>query len=433
MIYSDLYTGQKTRIPTVIGVLLVLFIIGFFFSLTNRSAQPSRASQVNLKRIEITNLNPIQVTVFWQGDAKEVGWLAYSNKPGQLDNIALDDRDVSEKKSAYLNHYVTIKDLQPGQQYYYAIISNNKKIVAPDGSEFTFKTPLTSSANTKLDPANGKVLQANLAPLANAVVIVTVNDSIAPISTLTKDTGEWLVPLNSFYNKNSGQEQILTGKEPVKIEVLSEDGQLSTLTSTLNNIANNPQSIVIGKNYNYQEGQNVLGTSTGFAGASNQQKVEIVYPQEGALIPGTQPLIKGVALPMAAVSITIHSAKVYSANVTADKSGNWSYLIPDSLDLGPHTITIKTKDGKGNETIVTRNFTIVSNTGFEGKVLGTATDSSTVTDTPTPLPTLPSSYNNPTAPVISPTGLLKSGVADVLPIISGFSLIIVGGGILLVF
>ncbi len=430
MIYSDLYIGQKRKIPTLIGVLLIVFVVGFFLTLTNKSALPSRASKSNLKRIEVTNLNPIQISIYWQSQEKETGWVVYGETENKLTNIGLDDRDVSEKKSVYFNHYVTLKNLKPGRQYFYAVISAEQKIVKPDGSYFDFKTPLTSSAKTKLNPANGKVLQPNLTPLSNAVVIINVDENTAPISSLTKDTGEWLIPLNSFYDKKSQEEKTFSGKEQAKIEILSEDGQISTVINNLSNLSSATETIIIGKNYNFLQGDGVLSASTGFSSGRGGQQIEVVYPQEGALIPGRRPLIKGMSLPSAKVSITINSAKTYSALVTADKGGNWSYLIPDDLELGEHTITIKTKDRQGVEKLLVRKFTIVANEGPEAKVLGTASGSPTLTITPSPTTPV---YNNPTTTVAPTAKPPVSGITDILPIIGGISLIIVGGGVLLVF
>jgi len=430
MIYSDLYTGQKQKIPTVLGVLLIIFIIVFFFSLTNQSAMPSKANQVGIKRIEVTNLNPIQANIYWQTQEKETGWIIFGESKEKLTNIAFDDRDVEEKKGSYLNHYITLKNLKPGSVYFYAIISSNKKIIRPDGSYFTFKTPISSSNLTKLNPANGKVLQSNLLPLANAIVLITVNEETAPLSTLTKESGEWLIPLNSFFDKNSQQEKTFSGKEQVKVEVLSEDGRISTVINNLEGLSSNSETLIIGKNYNFLQSDNVLSATTNFSDESKTQLIQIIYPQEGALIPGRRPLIKGVALPSAQISITINSDKTYSASITADKAGNWSYLIPESLDLGDHTITIKTKNIDGKELTLVRRFKIVANDGLEGKVLGTATGEPTITSQPTPTTY---TYNRPTM-VVSPTAAPPvSGIFEIFPIIGAISLIIVGGGILLAF
>lgn len=431
MIYSDLYTGQKQKIPTILGLLIVIFVVVFFISLTKKTAIPSKASQTEIKRTEVVNLSPIQANIYWQTQEKEVSWIIFGDNENKLTNIVFDDRDVKEKKGEYLNHYVTLKNLKPGKQYFYAIISSNKKIIRPDGSYFAFKTPLSSTSLTKLNPASGKVLQENLLPLSNAIVMISVNDETVLISTLTKENGEWLIPLNSFFDKNSLIEKKFTGKEKIRVEVLSEDGKISTIIDNLEGLANNSRTIIIGKNYNFLQNDNVLSATTEFSHKSDPQVIQIIYPQEGAFIPGRKPLIKGTALPLSEISISINSKKTYSAIVKADKSGNWSYLIPENLDLGDHIITIKTKGVDGKEILMVRKFKIVANEGLEGKVLGTASGEPTITIQPTPTTYI--SNTTPTS-IVSPTiTLLDSGIFELFPVILGLALVIIGGGVILIF
>jgi len=428
MIYSNLFTGESNKkIPTLLGISLIVFIVVFFFGLMNKSALPSRASKINIKRTEVTNLSPIQVTIYWQTDSKETGWIVYGEKKDELTGIVFDDRDVSEKKGVYQNHYVTIRNLKPGNHYYYAVISRNQKIIKPDGSFFEFATPKNSSAKTKIDPATGKVLEANLNPLINVIVLLYVDENTVPLSTVTKDSGEWLIPLNSFYDKSTLDEKSFSGGERARVEIISENSGISTITSKLSDLALNAETVIIGKNYNFIETNDVLSASTGFKNSSDID-VDIIYPQERSLIPGRKPLIKGISLPGIEILITVNSPKTYSAKITSDKNGNWSYLIPDDLNLGQHTITIKTKDRQGKEIIISRNFTIVANEGPEGKVLGTASGEPTITSNPSSSPTV---YVYPT---LTPTAAPPvSGFFNLSPIIGGLSLIILGGGILLVF
>jgi len=428
MIYSNLFTGESNKkIPTLLGISLIVFIVVLFFGLINKSALPSRASKINIKRTEVTNLNPIQATIYWQTDSKETGWVVYGEKKDQLTGIALDNRDVSEKKGVYRNHYLTIRNLKPGSSYYYAVISRNQEIVKPDGSFFEFVTPKSSSAKTKIDPATGKVLEANLNPLINAIVLLYVDENTVPLSTMTKDSGEWLIPLNSFYNKSTLEEKSFSGGERARVEIISENSGISTITSKLSDLALNAETVVIGKNYNFIETNDVLSASTGFKN-SNDTSLNIIYPQEGSLIPGRRPLIKGTSLPGMEILITINSPKTYSAKIISDKDGNWNYLIPENLDLGKHLITIKIKDRQRKEIIISRGFTIVANEGLEGKVLGTASGEPTITLNLSPSPTV---YVYPT---LTPTAAPPvSGFFSLPPIIGGLSLIILGGGILLAF
>lgn len=430
MIYSNLYTGsQNKKIPTLLGFVIVIFVVVFFFLLSNRSAMPSRASKVNIKRTEITNLSPIQTTIYWQTDVAETGWIIYGEKSDQLNKIAFDNRDVSDQKKAYINHYVTLKNLKPGGHYYYALISANKKITKPDGTLFEFYTPLNSQAKTKIEPATGKVLKVNLNPLADAIVLLIVDEKTYTLSTITKESGEWLIPLNTFYDKATMEEKSFSGKERARIEIISESEGISTITSRLEDLALKEQTSIIGKNYNLLDSSDVLSASTHFSDQEVTSGVKIIYPQEGSLIPGRRPLIKGTATPGIEISITINSPKTFSAKVIADKEGNWSYLLPENLELGKHTITVKVKNKQGNETITSRSFTIVANEGPDGKVLGEASGSPTITYAPTSAPT--SASVQPSATPI-PT-LKQAGISSLIPIISGVALLIIGGGILLIF
>lgn len=431
MIYSNLYTGgHNKKIPTLVGVIIIFLVVGFFLTLMNKSSLPSRASKISVKRTEVTNLSPIQATIYWQTEVAEKGWIIYGENSDRLTKLAFDDRDVSDHKQSYINHYVTLKNLKPGGHYYYTLISNNKKIVKPDGTLFEFYTPLNSLAKTKIGPATGKVLKANLNPLKNAIVLLFVDEKTMPLSTMTKDSGEWLIPLNTFYDKSTLEEKNLSGKERVRVEIISETEGISTIISNLSDLALKEATSIIGKNYNFIESNDVLSASTNFESANDGIGIKIVYPLEGSLIPGRRPLIKGIALPGTEVSITINSAKTFSAKVRADKDGNWSYLIPEDLDLGKHTITVKVRNKKGRETISTRSFSIIANEGNDGKVLGTASAEPTMTYAPTSTPTQAPLLQSTATPI--PT-LKKAGVNNLLPIISGIALVIIGGGILLIF
>lgn len=433
MIYSNLYLEKKIKFPIFL-LLVVFFSFFLFFLILNKTAQPSKASLIKLKRVEITNLTPIQAIVFWQTDEKLTSWLMYGEEKKGITNIILDDRDTSEKKGLYFNHYATLRNLKPDKKYNFFIVINNKKFTRPDKSYFSFKTPKQISSLTKLSPINGKILEKNLQPLPETIVLLTVNEKIVPIFTKSKETGEWFLPLNYFYNFKDDKEESLTGKEIVKIELFNEKNGLNektTLISKLEDVAKNTQILIIGKDYDFlnQEGKVLSSTDN-----KEDLDFQIIYPQNNALIPGKRPLIKGKAQPFSNIKILIESKKKISANVKTDKLGFWSFSISEDLDLGKYKLTATTIDKFNKEISLSRVFTIIDNGGFEGKVLGTASGEPTML----PSPTSSSYYNQPTEKIIStsptlPTKLVKTGLTDLFPIFSGLSFITIGLGILLVF
>lgn len=429
MIYSDLYTQQK-KISSIFVVFIFIFVFGVFLKLTsfNNNSTSVKASPNLIKRLEITNISPIQITIFWQTEEKLAGWLIYGDKKNNLTNIVLDDRDSLDNKSSYFNHLVTLKNLKPNTTYYFTIVINNKKIVNSNGELFTFKTPAFNLANTKLLPANGKLVEKNLSGLSGAIVLLTVNKNIYPLLTETKSLGEWLIPLNSFYEKNTLKEIVLTGQEKAIIEFFNENGQTTKVISSLKKLSSSSSTFIIGQNYQLDD-SDVLGEKTN-VNNFQYQKIDIIYPQQNALIPGRRPIIKGQALPNRKIYIDITSNKNnYSSFVYADKFGNWNYLLPENLNLGDYLLKIKTIDENNKEVVLTRNFKIIDNGGFEGRVLGEATGEPTITLVPTTIPTI-----IPTAVQFSPTETLpKSGISDFIPVIGGVFFILLGGAILLVF
>jgi len=439
MIYSDFYVRKENKLPTIIGFLFVLLITVIFSRFFLGLAGSSKASLKVAKRVEVVNLSPTQVSLFWQTDKKESGWVLYGEAENKENKIILDEKDlnnIGEKKGKYITHLATLKELIPGKKYFFKIVTdNNEIIIQPNGKSFSFITPPNNINNTQnISPAFGKVLQSNsIDPLINSYIILSVKNGY-PLLTQIKSEGDgsWLIPLNQIYSKDSQNILTLSDKDKIIIEVITSDGEGLTITTVKSKISPLPQTIVFGKdrNFSFVEEDNVLSAFTNSSSTTVNDKTEILYPKEGSLIPGNIPLIKGITTPSTKLEITVNSKKTYSSVATSDNEGNWSYLLPEDLELGPHTIIVKTKDKEGREILVTRKFTIIAQQGNEGRVLGTASGEATIVPTSgvynSPIPTI-SSYitMTPTPPV--------SGSNFFGTIFSSLSLIIIGGGILLAF
>ena len=435
MIYSELYLKQKIKLPTIIGFLLVIFITVIFLRFFLGLASSSKASLKVAKRVEIVNLSPRQASIFWQTDKAESGWVTYGEGKRNESKIVLDEKDlnnIGQKKGKYKIHLATLKELTPGKKYFFKMVSgNNQIIVQPDGNSFSFITPQSNlNSLQNISPAFGKILQSNsVDPLINSYILLSVTGGY-PLLTQIKSEGDgsWLIPLNQIYSKDSQSILTIALKDKIIIEIITSEGEVSTITTVKSKVSPLPQTIVFAKdkNFSFVEEDNVLSASTDLTTLPNNQ-IDIIYPREGVLIPGKIPLIKGVGLPKTVMEITVNSKKTYSAVTTSDSNGNWSYLLPEDLELGPHTIVIKTKDKEGKDVTIKRNFTIIALQGNEGRVLGTATGEPTIIFTTTPIPPIPTAPLNITmTPPVSGSNFFGT-------IFSSLSLIIIGGGILLAF
>ncbi len=427
MIYSRLYFKNKPKIPVPAAIIVILFVLLIFLRIFSGTNQPSKAYNNKLKRVEITNISSNSVTIFWQSQEKEIGWVIYGETPKKLNKIALDDRDLPSKKNPYYNHYVTIRNLEEKKEYFFLIVSGNKITGKQINIPFNFSTILNNDVSKNLKPAYGRVVELNNQPLSGGIVILKVNEKVIS-SSLTKSTGEWLIPMD--LSKISSSSKIL-------LEIFNEEGKNSTIITNPDKISPLPETIVIGKNYDFNQDKNILSVSS----TRKDNKIDIIYPKQNAIIPGRIPLIKGTALPETKVLILIKSSKIYSAKVKADKKGLWSFLPPEPLSLGENVISINTKGENGKEFVIQRKFTIIGKEGSDAAVLGEATPSSTITLTPTVLsPTLNPSPTLQVSPTLMSTftpipssSLPVSGNDSFFSILFGASFIIFGLGALLVF
>lgn len=441
MIYSELYLKKKIKLPTVIGFLLVIFIAVIFSRFFLGLAGTSKASLKVAKRVEIVNISPGQASVFWQTDIVESGWVVYGEGEGNESKIVLDEKDlnnVDRKKDKYKIHLAILKELTPGKKYFFKMVSDNNKVIAqPNGNSFSFVTPQNNlNSLQNISPAFGKILQSNsIDPLINSYILLSAADGHSLLTQIeSAGDGSWLIPLSQIYSKDSKSILTIADKDKIIIEIITSEGEVLTITTTKSKISSLPQTIVFEKNKNisFLE-EEVLSASTDLTILTNNQ-IDIIYPKEGALIPGKIPLIKGVGLPKTTIEITVNSKKTYSAVAVSDSKGNWSYLLPEDLELGSHTIILKTKDQDGKLITIKRNFTIVALQGNEGRVLGTASGEPTIIFTATPVPTI-IIYDSPIPTVPSDITATPpvSGNNFSWAIFGSLSLIIIGGGILLAF
>lgn len=425
MAYSDFYLKRDKKIPTLLGILIACFVGLFLLRLFTNTAVPSKAEKKVIRRVEIANVSSNQVAIYWQTDQKTIGWIMYGEKESELNKLAYDERDISQNKMQYINHYITLKSLNENKTYFFKIVNDNK-LEDNKNIPFTFKTPQSVKDFKGRNPAYGKIIEANGTPLENAVILFSTSNSFS-LATLTKATGEWLIPLNTVYDKGTYQLITPASNDKAIIEVLGEN-QTSKVITDLSKTSPLPQTIIIGQNFDFTSTDNVLSATSSRNVETPNKKIDIIYPKENALIPGYSPLIKGVAVPNSEIIITVHSNTVFSSRVKADNKGLWSLNLPSSLSPGDHTITIKTTDKEGNPVTVERKF-IIAKDGEQ--VLGSATGEPTLTEpqeTPTPTTQI---YYTPTQS-LTPTAPVSGGNINI-PLVGALSFIIVGLGFMLVF
>lgn len=429
--YTRFFLPQQPKIPMALTIVVVAVIVMFMGKLFSSSPAPSSAAKAALTRLTVANVTNNQTSIFWQSQLKSVDWLIWSDNESDLHTIELDDRDIANKKNAYLNHLVTLKKLAANKTYYFKIVSGGKLIGEFNNKPFSFKTSSDLPSTSNIKPSYGKLINKNGQSLENAAVILTFEGAI-PLVSVTKSGGDWLIPLNNIQDLKSGKTKLIDKNQKIKIEIFSEEAQNSTIVSDLTSLSPVPQTVIIGRDYVFADQGSVLAAATSQV-KDVETKNDILFPKEGAIIPGINPLIKGVAAPNTEVLVIVESPTTYSFRVRVDKDGVWRVNLTDHLAPGSHKITLITKNESGPQTNTERNF-IIAKSGEQ--VLGTATISAE--------PTRGSVSPTVAAPIIlSPTisynvasstpSLIKSGANPSLYVIISSSFIIAGVGMLLAF
>jgi hypothetical protein len=148
-----------------VAILIIFLLIIFFSQLFHRSSAPSKASKKLLTRLEITNLNYNQATIFWQTDEKTTGYIVYGENKNKTTNFVFDDRDTSTKKNQFFSHMVNLRNLTPQKQYFFLIMINDQIVKQENGAPFSFFTPKFQLENRSPKLIYGKILQSNNQPL----------------------------------------------------------------------------------------------------------------------------------------------------------------------------------------------------------------------------------------------------------------------------
>ncbi|MCA9371426.1 fibronectin type III domain-containing protein [Candidatus Woesebacteria bacterium] len=442
MLYSDLYLNEHRRpakMLVAIALVLVSSAIGFYF-FTNNS-QPTRASKLSLERHEVTNLTSKQAAILWAASAEDEGSIVYGTKKNRLDLIAIDSLGKGKKKY----HFAELTNLEPNTTYYYRILTTDGTLVAADGDSFSFKTAKETQVNTA-SPAYGTVINPDQTPADKVLVVMYVSNAY-PLADVTSSSGEWLIPLQNIVNAKTLEPLTPSEQNIITINIFTSNRH-SSIRALLKNTHPLPETVILGNNYSFVEGNEVLGAVTGAPTQSPiSPAIQLTFPVDNSVIPGKRPLVKGTGIAGAFVSTTIDGPMHLSGSVVVNKEGEWQYSVPHDLVPGKYAFTMVTQNEEGNNVVVKRTFTIIKS---GEQVLGESTPSGTLapslssapSGTITPdLSTTPTS--EPTIIVINPLATDTPGAATTTPappvsgidsipwMMMGFGITIVGAGLVI--
>lgn len=385
---------QPIKIPTIIGILLILTMISavaFIFERIPRTGIKASPTTVP-NQVEITNISDASLTISWTTQDPATGALIVEG-PDRKKQTVFDERDATrlstrEKLGKYTTHSVTLRNLTPATQYSVRILSGDKPFL-DNGKPYIFTTgSTTSGAGTGLEPAFGSVVTAGNQPAEGALVYLTLEGS-QKLSTLVKPSGSWLVSLNTIRTMDLSSYIAASDRVTETLMVRFNSMEALAITDTLNDAP--VPTMMMGKTYDFRKiqaktGQQLAMAPSAVLGQNAQGVVGITRPTQGAAIPSNLPLITGTGLPGREVVVTVGITNPVSGKAAVGGDGIWRFTPSQPLAPGKQSVTITTTDANDKPVAITHLFNVLK----EGtQVLGEATPSGTLT--PTAIPTVDSS------------------------------------------
>lgn len=409
------------RLPTILGLLvLFLAIMGGIILIQQGSSFLLRASpEIIPQQVKMTNITDNGFAISWITDDQTPGFVKYGPDVN-LAAVSTDDRDqLSGKTGSFFTHHVTLKNLNPATNYYFKI-GSGKKLFDNNGQPYQLKTaPALQIASPSNDVAYGIVVDENDLPAQGIIVYLSLANA-APLSTLTKSSGNWAIPLNLARSSDLSSYAPYDQEASVE-EIFAQGGSAGTATVIATTKYDSPLSkITLGQSFDFrktaeagfeasEKPESPAETQAGSKfdpqmtaaspPASEPAKLEIINPEPNETVNTSQPEIIGRGPINADLSIILESPASYSDTVQIDSQGNWHWSPPAALEAGEHTITVSYFGQK-----ISRTFIVLAAETSDLPAL-TASPSGTITPSPSPSPTSsPAVSPSPSpSPTVSPT------------------------------
>ncbi len=427
---------MPTKIPTLLGFLLVVIIVGVVAVGSDKIFQTATKASGSIapEKIRVVNITDTAFTVTWETGTPATGAISVDNR------VIFDDRDTKtqEKNTA---HIATARNLTPGSEYSFRVLSNGKK----NEPVRTRTAPAITVQGGNLEPAYGTVVSADKSPVRGALVFVTLDGS-QTLATVTKQSGTWLIPLNLIRTQDLTGYLPVTDRMNIAITVQSQGLTTTAVTDTLN--ASPVPDMMLGKTYDFRRANAAVpnakqlavlpsptpptngGAVLGAATAKPANTVSLIVPAQGAALPTTLPFIQGTGIPGKTVSIVLGITNPIGGTAIVGGDGLWNFTPPKPLAAGAQSITITTQDKNNKPVAITNNFTILKS---GTQVLGDATPSASLTPTaaPTVIPTATVSATPTPTATLSAQEVPVSGntLPTIILLLVGAGLL-VGGGVL---
>lgn len=413
------------RIPTLIGLFILIagLVAGVVLIRQGPTWLLRAGPQLTPQQVKVTNVSDDSFTVSWTTDAETPGFVKCGTGP-DLTLTVVDDRDqLSGTTDSFSNHHVTLKNLNPSTDYFFKVGSGGQ-LFDNNGQPYQVKTgPAIQSPTPANDVAYGTIISQDSSSVSGVIVYLALANT-TPLSTLTKSSGSWVIPLNLARSTDLASYATYDREASIE-EIFIQGGQLGTATAVTTTKNDSPvPAITLGQSFDFRkivttgqleseptsqpasesaEEATDEGQATSSASRFNLQEatssptlveLAIINPEQGESLNNLKPEFLGTGPTGKVLRITVQSPGTYSGTIVVDAQGDWQWTPPADLEPGEHTVTINYTDENDQEHTASRTFTVLAAgeselPAFTATPSGEATLSPTPTTSPTVTPTTP--------------------------------------------
>jgi len=412
---------KEKRIPTILGVFLVISLsASLIFLQRSQIFQSSAGGTPDPVDVRITNVTDNSFVVSWTTTKEIVG--AIKTVDGLSERIFSDIRQ-SGQSAVSTTHYISAEGLEASKKYDFVILADGQTFYRSGISPFSVTTASAIVGSPPMaNLASGTVKDSSGNPVVGAIVYLSIN-GISPLSSLVTSSGNWVVSLS--YAFTSDLSSLANYQEGQIMEnIFVQAGSLGTTTASVYTQDDDPvPSIILGETNDFTQQRGSAGPTPTAAGSKDnssllegvdqgvsQKEFAVLNPDDGEVVGSSRPEIFGTGGKGAVVKITLESPVTYEAELEVDTDGSWSWVPPQDLEPGSHTLTVDYIDPQTEEeqTFI-RTFVLAAadndDPSFSASPSGsTIMPTATATSIPTVGPTVtvgPTSTGSP-----SPTGTL---------------------------
>lgn len=427
------------RIPSILGLIILVagLAAGVFLVRQKQQLSPQAAASLTPQNVAVSNVSDRSFTITWTTAAPTGGRLS----------VAQTGQTVG-RPTPSTAHAVVVDNLRPNTQYEF-LIESGGNLFDRQGKSFTVVTgPTLSDAPPPADIAQGAVKTAAGA-LAAEVIIYAQLPSGQLLSTITADSGNWLLPLSVSRTADLSA-WLAYDLSATSYTILAQGGARGSAEVIVTTGIDQPlPPIILGQNADFRQkgkenqaadyrlqitGEPMRAAEANLRSLFNFETLGPVTPvvadvtllnpgEEGERISTTKPELFGEGPTGTEVNITVESPQTVSGNAVVADDGKWKFAVPTDLAPGSHTVTLQWTDADGVIQALKRSFVVQAASGESAFTASpSAVPTKKLTPTAAPRKTVPATASAaPKSGGLTPSVMLS--MMGILLVIGGMALL----------